>query len=167
MDKRSLAASLALTLPLLLYGIPYAYAVAASAGQTTVVFSDQTIAATDSVPYSLFAHCPAGDYATGGGAGTDVDSNQLAPTFSGPAIGSSVDFGSGTPDGWHASFNFNPALFVGGVVEVFAVCQTPITVAGIGVPEFGSLYVAIALGTAVYFLLSRRSARKPALPIQR
>jgi hypothetical protein len=41
------------------------------------------------------------------------------------------------------------------------VCQTPIVVAGIGVPQFGSLYVAIALGAVVYFMLSRRFARKP------
>ncbi len=157
MERGSLVVALALTLPLAMYGIPYAYA--ATVGQTIVVFADQTIAATDSVPYELFAHCPAGDYATGGGAGSDVDSNQLAPTFSGPAVGTAVDFGSAPPDGWHATFNFNPSLFVGGVVEVFVVCQAPITVAGIGAPEFGSLYVAIALGAVVYFVLSRRVSR--------
>jgi hypothetical protein len=46
-----------------------------------------------------------------------------------------------------------------------AVCQTPVTVAGVSVPEFGSLYVAIALGAVLYFLLARRFApTKAALP---
>jgi hypothetical protein len=31
----------------------------------------------------------------------------------------------------------------------------------VGVPEFGSLYVAIALGALVYFMLSKRYARRP------
>jgi hypothetical protein len=48
-------------------------------------------------------------------------------------------------------------------VDVWVVCQTPITVAGIGVPEFGSLYVAIALGAVVYFVMSRRLARRPTM----
>jgi hypothetical protein len=43
------------------------------------------------------------------------------------------------------------------------ICQTPLTVAGIGVPEFGSLYVAIALGAVVYFVMSRRLARRPTM----
>jgi hypothetical protein len=43
------------------------------------------------------------------------------------------------------------------------ICQTPVTVAGIGVPQFGSLYVAIALGAVAYFLMSRRFARTPTI----
>jgi hypothetical protein len=40
--------------------------------------------------------------------------------------------------------------------------STTFSVVSIGVPEFGSLYVAIALGAAVFFLLSRyRSGKKP------
>jgi hypothetical protein len=49
--------------------------------------------------------------------------------------------------------------------DVWAICMTPVTVAGIGVPEFGSLYAAIALGAVVYFMLSRYSSRKPSLPV--
>jgi hypothetical protein len=45
-------------------------------------------------------------------------------------------------------------------------CQSPITVAGIGVPQFGSLYVAIALGVVVYFILSRRYAGRPTISAQ-
>ena len=46
------------------------------------------------------------------------------------------------------------------------VCQTPVTVAGVGVPEFGSLYAAIALGAVAYFMLSRRLTRRPTLSAQ-
>ena len=51
-------------------------------------------------------------------------------------------------------------------VNAVAVCQTPIIVAGIGVPQFGSLYVAIALGALVYFMLSRRYVRRPTMSAQ-
>jgi hypothetical protein len=54
----------------------------------------------------------------------------------------------------------------GAVTEVYIICQSPITVAGVGVPEFGSLYVAIALGAVVYFMLSRRFGRRPATLLQ-
>jgi hypothetical protein len=47
--------------------------------------------------------------------------------------------------------------------EVYAVCQMPIAVGGISVPEFGSLCVAIALGAVAYFMLSRRFARRPTI----
>jgi hypothetical protein len=46
------------------------------------------------------------------------------------------------------------------------ICQSPVTVAGIGVPQFGSLYVAIALGAVVYFMLARRFARRPTISAQ-
>jgi len=42
----------------------------------------------------------------------------------------------------------------------------PITVAGIGVPEFGSLYIAIALGAVLYFLLARRYSGRPTISAQ-
>jgi hypothetical protein len=49
-------------------------------------------------------------------------------------------------------------------VVVDVVCQTPIAaVAGVSVPQFGSLYVAIALGAVAYFMLSRRFARTPTI----
>jgi hypothetical protein len=156
MQKRALVLALALTVPLALYGIPYAYA--ASVGQTTVILTSHTIAAGDVAPIDLIANCPTGDYATGGGAGHDLDTIALVPAFSGPTRGGFPTF-SGTPDGWYGSFQFISATgLVGGVLEVFAVCQAPIVVAGIGVPQFGSLYIAIALGAAVYFLLARRYA---------
>jgi hypothetical protein len=59
---------------------------------------------------------------------------------------------------------FNPDASFAIAFTAGAVCQTPITVAGIGVPEFGSLYMAIALGAVAYFLMARRLARSPAVP---
>jgi len=41
----------------------------------------------------------------------------------------------------------------------YVMCLTPITVAGIGVPQFGSMYLAIVLGALVYFVIARRNAR--------
>ena len=42
------------------------------------------------------------------------------------------------------------------------VSQSPITVAGVTIPEFGSLYVAIALAALVYFGLFRHYMKRPA-----
>jgi hypothetical protein len=49
-------------------------------------------------------------------------------------------------------------------MQLEIICQSAVTLpAGIGVPEFGSLYVAIALGAVVYFMMSRRFARRPTM----
>jgi hypothetical protein len=166
MERRALVLALSLTLPLALYGIPYAYA--ATTSSSYVVTTSHTLIASDVPPTDLTANCHSGDYATGGGAGTDADTTAIVATFSGPTRGGSV-VGSGQPDGWRASFNYpNPAgtFYAGIALEVFAICQTPLTVAGIGVPQFGSLYVAIALGAVVYFMLARRAAGRPTLSRQ-
>ena len=162
MEKRALVLALSLTLPLAIYGIPYAYAATSS---SYVVSTSHTLVSTDVPPTDLGVSCHSGDYATGGGAGSDGDTTAVVPTFSGPTRGGSV-IASGQPNGWRAGFNYpNPAgtFFAGIQLNVFAVCQAPITVAGIGVPEFGSLYVAIALGAVLYFMLSRQFARRPAV----
>jgi hypothetical protein len=166
MEKRALVLALSLTLPLALYGIPYAYA--ATTSTTYVVANTHTLLSTDVPPTDIGANCNSGDYATGGGAGTDGDTTNVVPTFSGPTRGGSVVF-SGQPNGWKASFNYpNPAgsFYAGIELTVFVVCQTPITVAGIGVPQFGSLYVAIALGALVYFVAARRFTPRPTIPTQ-
>jgi len=143
MERRALLLALALILPLALYGVPYAYAATTS---TYEKFSSQ-----DSVPagtYLLSATCNTGDYATGGGAGAGGPGgrvNALGPIPAGDGL---------QPTGWGAQVTAaGSGTFT---IYVDAVCQKPITVAGIGVPEFGSLYVAIALGAVAYFLLSRR-----------
>ncbi len=66
---------------------------------------------------------------------------------------------SGAPTGWVGSFETPTGGTTFELVE--AACQTPITVGGIGVPEFSSLYVAIALGAVAYFMLSRHFTRRP------
>ena len=68
------------------------------------------------------------------------------------------------PDTWQVAV-YNPTPD-GRNFIVWAVCQHPVTVAGIGVPEFGSLYIAIALGAVAYFMLSRRFARQSPISAQ-
>ena len=142
MERRALVLVLALVAPLALYGIPYAYASQVSTSYTAlwhdVVLPLQTV--TDS------ATCNPGDYVTGGGwEGTGrifAHTSEAQP------------FGPG-PYQWKVTAE-NTDGGISQQLVVVAVCQTPITVAGIGVPQFGSLYAAIALGAVVYFLLARR-----------
>ena len=145
-ERRALVLALALTAPLILYGLPYAYA--------SVTSSSYIVSASNGLDYAG-AHCNSGDYATGGGARSQSPGVLVVtePEF--------YDFGSGlysigttgTPNAWFAISTT--------YVQVWVVCQTPVTVAGIGVPQFGSLYIAIALGAVAYFLLSRRFPRGP------
>jgi hypothetical protein len=160
MERRALVLALALTLPLALYGIPYAYAVTMS----STYVATKTI---DVPPAGAADHveCKPGDYATGVGGYDHLGDGLLVVTNITPA---------GPPD-WTNVFSGSPAGFSFSVtnhgpytnsVDFYAICQTPITVAGVGVPEFGSLYVAIALGAVVYFMLSRRFARRPTISAQ-
>jgi hypothetical protein len=108
-------------------------------------------------------HCNPGDYATGGGAnagGAAIDLS-AAVRFDFNSQSYSTLSNGQTPNAWEAGANNPSSVDVGMYAEV--ICQTPLTVAGIGVPEFGSLYVAIALGAVVYFVMSRRLARRPTM----
>jgi hypothetical protein len=149
MEKRALVLALALTLPLALYGIPYAYANTVS---SSYVVSSST---------SQIVHCNPGDYANGGGGIVASGSIRASEPVKGGSVPTSP--ADGAPDGWYidGTTSLTSTTFL-----VFVVCQTPITVAGIGVPEFGSLYVAIALGAVVYFMLARRFARRPTISAQ-
>jgi hypothetical protein len=145
MEKRAIVLALALTLPLVLYGVPYAYASTKSSSYQVVgdqVFIDQFQTA------DAFANCHSGDYATGGGY----------ISHSGIEIVQSFSPTTPPPSGWVVIGHKTTP----GTLDFSAVviCQTPIQVAGIGVPEFGSLYVAIALGAVIYFALSRQHAGK-------
>jgi hypothetical protein len=143
--------ALVLVVPLALYFVPYAYA-----AQTTATYAVDQVCTipNDSSLHACDALCTSGDNATGGGfvlpAGGGLE------LFAANAV-----LGGGKPIGYEAvvrptAFNFPRVL----TSEAF--CQTPIAVAGIGVPEFGSLYTAIALGAVVFFLLSRyMSGKKP------
>jgi hypothetical protein len=146
MERRALVLTLALTLPLGLYGIPYAYA--ATFSSTYVVSAHGTFDFAD-------VHCSTGDYATGGGGAA---TNPAALVLNLPEKYNGVTYStaySGLPNAWGASSTGTPAG-----VYVFVACQTPIAVAGIGVPQFGSLYFAVALGAVVYFMLARRFAKR-------
>jgi hypothetical protein len=147
MERRAIFLALALTLPLALYGVPYAYA--ATTSSTYEVFASNA-PNTNTVD----VHCNSGDYATGGGG--RGGSGPLQSTHPEKFDGTSYsDPGTGQPNAWGAWVFSSPT---GAQVFVWVVCQTPITVAGIGVPQFGSLYVAIALGAVAYFLLAKRYA---------
>jgi len=152
MEKRAIVMALALTLPLALYGIPYAYASVTTS--TYSVATTGSIGATGST-IKLTAQCHPGDFATGGGynAPDGVFGSVSAPNPASPS----------EPTEWTVILeNVGTQNPNGGPVAARAVCMTPVTVAGIGVPEFGSLYVAIALGAVAYFLMARRLAKSPA-----
>lgn len=111
-------------------------------------------------PVTGTASCNPGDYATGAGFGqiflitggalvSDLEPNPSVPGT--------------TPTGYSLVVT-NENAVIGLNMDVWAVCQTPITVAGIGVPEFGSLYAAIALAAVVYFGLSLLRTRKRFTP---
>jgi hypothetical protein len=76
-------------------------------------------------------------------------------------ITKSIAQGGPPPNSWDVQVVNQFAL--GSTAGAQVVCQTPIVVAGIGVPEFGSLYMAIALGALVYFMLSRQFTRRPTI----
>jgi len=159
MERRALVLALALMVPLALYGIPYAYATTSSTDYAVVFFL--SVRTQDTAGINV--PCNAGDYAVSGGylpgfigpAGGEANIAASYPTLNG--IKANV---GETPNGWFFVGSNNSPLVGGGSqsATVWAVCQTPITVAGIGVPQFGSLYVAIALGAVAYFLLARRYA---------
>jgi hypothetical protein len=153
MEKRAFVLALALTLPLVLYGIPYAYAATTTSSYINTVDCDNNLGGVECA-----VHCNTGDFATGGGVSSNSDQafvqvNQ--PMFFDGAIYLQTNTNGDRPNAWEGGVS--PPEFP---LSVWVVCQTPITVAGIGVPEFGSLYVAIALGAVIYFALSRQHAGK-------
>jgi len=148
MKTRALVLALALTFPLALYGIPYAYAATTS---STYTVDGPTSTITPGSHQALYADCNQGDYVTGGGYSGGLTTN-IVVSISQPdrGVGWGIEvYNTGS------TFNID--------ANAVAVCQTPITVAGIGVPEFGSLYVAIALGALLYFALSRKFSRGPTM----
>jgi hypothetical protein len=150
MERRALVLVLALMLPLALYGIPYAYASTTSSSYLVSNIGNGAV----------YAHCNTGDYATGGGALVGDSANWIGESYPVFWTGSNyLGIFTGQPNAWTASAH-NPAS---DFINMFVICQTPIVVAGIGVPQFGSLYVAIALGAVVYFMLSRRFVKRPTI----
>ena len=148
MKTRALVLALAFTVPLVLYGIPYAYAVSVSSSGTYYNYATVTISKGGSG--QAIATCNSGDYATGGGFFTGT-SDFTGPTDSYPQ----QKFAGQPPVEWIVDASYN-GFFSSINLTAYVVCQTPITVAGLSVPEFGQLYVAIALGALVYFLMAKR-----------
>jgi hypothetical protein len=157
MERRALVLALALTLPLALYGIPYAYAASQS---TYVVRLNQPVA----MDYIQIVKClNPSDYTQH----YSVGSQNLDPVTTYTAIlNSNGDFaGTGDiPNGWYIHIHNGNGFTITFMIQI--ICQSPVAVAGIGVPEFGSLYVAITLGAVLYFLMARRFARRPTVSAQ-
>jgi len=147
-ERRALILALALTVPLALWGIPYVYA--ATTSSSYVAYTGFTVSGPGEG--NAIASCNPGDYATGGGYGLIGTDSHVRDFYPNP------NTAGGTPTGYY----IDVITSASGLIEfqVFAICQTPITVAGIGVPQFGSLYIAIALGALVYFALSRRYSKR-------
>jgi hypothetical protein len=157
MEKRALVAAVALILPLALYGIPYAYA--ASTQLTYVVRSDFPPMDSGSNGYVKVQCASTTDFTQH----YSTSFPEQLPVHEVHTI-NSAGFVSNTgdnPNGWIiVVHNLGAATFAD---KAEIICQSPVTVAGIGVPQFGSLYVAIALGAVVYFVMSRRLARRPTM----
>jgi hypothetical protein len=165
MEKRALVLALALTVPLALYGIPYAYA--ATTGDTATVISGNGNAASNGagLPFAPI-------FTNSNGICTvtyDVFEDG-AQTFSVRFSANGVPAGNTqyTAAGGNshtdtvAASEVDLTIYAGSSSTVYyaysAICHSTLAVAGIGVPQFGSLYVAIALGAVVYFLLAKRLA---------
>jgi hypothetical protein len=166
MEKRSLVLALALTVPLLIYGIPYAYA-ATTSTQSTYTVTKQMTMAGNTLNSLVHLQClnPADytdHYTTYPNNPTDVHTRgSYLLTSTGATAGTGDN-----PNGWIIDMINSYPNDLDATVQI--VCQSPVTVsvAGIGVPEFGSLYVAIALGAVIYFALSRQQAGRRAAPAQ-
>jgi hypothetical protein len=156
MKKKTLALIIVLVVPLALYFIPYAYAA------TTI----QNTYAENSAPQNL-ASGAGSSFVVQCASTSDftlhyIDSHPgLVKTVHVISLNSArnpINNGE-TPNGWDIGLVNIDAGPITESVTIF--CQTPITtVAGIGIPEFGQLYIAIALGALVFYLMGRYMTRK-------
>jgi hypothetical protein len=161
MERRGIVVALALTLPLALYGIPYAYA---STQSTYVEASPYTNVATGASHTFILMCASPSDYTIRFAIDEGSGNIPAYPNSNGVILnsaGSHILTNGDVPNGWEVTVQNNYANTLGMGLEI--ICQTPVTVAGIGVPQFGSLYVAIALGAVAYFVLSRRFTRRPTI----
>jgi hypothetical protein len=167
MEKRALVVALILALPLALYGIPYAYAASIV---TTYAMDGPTVLANPGIEGVAYADCKSGDVATGGGLYNNIHTSGSSPilmaseptVFDGVASHDYARSGQ-TPNSWSIAEQSRSSDTSNLAFGAYVVCMTPITVAGIGVPQFGSFYFAIALGAVLYFLMARRFAGRPTI----
>jgi hypothetical protein len=162
MERRALVVALALTLPLALYGIPFGYAAATQSTYAVATTQDCiSNACTFIVP--LTCNSPS-DYSLQYGVyydrlPSDARVDGAIPTNSAGLPVSTNE----VPNGWR----INVVSGAPEKINFAVICQSPIPLtAGIGVPEFGSLYAAIALGAVLYFMMARRYARRSAVLAQ-
>jgi len=157
MERRALVAALAMTLPLALYGVPYVYA---STTQSTYVINSDLVFVSPMGHHNFHVGCSSPSDFTQHFAVASF-ANNVFPSVFGELVNSGLNFPADgdVPNGWNVDVKNTDSAPQSFKVQI--ICQSPITVAGIGVPQFGSLYAAIALGAVVYFMLSRRIARRP------
>jgi hypothetical protein len=163
MEKRALVLALALIVPLALYGIPYAYA--ATTGDTATVVSGNGNAHSTGTGQSATIFINPGictvtyDVIEDGGASFSVRFSANGVVAGNKQY--TVAGGNSYTDTIAAS-DVDLIIGAGPSGTVYyaysAICHSTLAVAGIGVPQFGSLYVAIALGAVVYFVLAKRLA---------
>ena len=134
---------LLLAIPLLLFGTGYAYAQQTTSSYLTYLSVDvpagQSSGAVD-------VYCDTGDFATGGASAKEGEMILNGESPLPQALGA-------TPWGWRADA-VNPTEDPL-QLTVYVVCMSPITIAGIGVPEFGSIYILMIIGAAVYLVLTK------------
>ena len=166
MERRSLVLAVSLALPLLLYGIPYAYA-ATTSTQSTYTVTTQITMAGNTLNSLVHLQCLSptdytDHFTTDPSNPTDIHVRGSHMLKSNGALALTGD----NPNGWIINLQNSYPNDLDATVQI--VCQSPVTVsvAGIGVPEFGSLYAAIALGAVIYFALSRQYAGKRAAQAQ-
>ena len=159
MEGRALVLALALTLPLALYGIPFAYA---AATQSTYAVATTQDCPSNSCSFIVPLTCNSpSDYSLQYGVyydrlPSDARVDGAIPTNS---AGSPVSTNE-VPNGWR----INVVVEQPEGIRFAIICHPPIPLtAGIGVPEFGSLYAAIALGAVLYFMMARRFARRSSI----
>ena len=124
-----------------------------------MVSSDATANKSMGDAASAQTSCNPGDYTTNFFFSNPENAKHVSQM---PINGGGNPVASGDqPNGWSVTFE------IGGFPErLIVICQTPVTVAGLGVPEFGSLYAVLALGAVAYFMLSRRLTRRQTLSAQ-
>jgi hypothetical protein len=163
MERRALVVALALTLPLVTYGIPYAYAVST---QSTYIAESDFLNVAAGGYHTFIAQCSnPSDYTQKFAIREGSDNFPSFPNVNGVllnSVGNHLPSPGDVPNGWQVTVQNTYSTAVQMQLEI--ICQSAVTLpAGIGVPEFGSFYVAIALGAVVYFMMSRRFARRPTM----
>lgn len=133
-----------LVMPLVLYGVGYAYAQV-----STQIYERSSTHVIVAQRYSSFtAWCDVFDYVTGGGY------NVMGGWRYDERVVSSMSNTEGEQQGWLVTI-FGMHGGSEETITVYARCMPPITVAGIGVPEFGSFYILLSVVVGAYFVLFR------------